>query len=103
MRIETEGVAVNSDDLEDLVNNLSVSPNPASSIANISIETSFSGPAEIQIIDFSGKNVLNQNVRLSSGENNLTLDISQFAAGQYILNLNRDGKTKFVNFSIIKP
>jgi hypothetical protein len=67
---------------KDLLNKLSITPNPSNDKIEI---TTNSVPTSIQVIDFSGAKVLELN-KLNSSKN--VIDVSKFAAGVYLLNVH---------------
>ena len=71
------------------IKDISISPNPASK--NISLTCNFerSGKASIQLFNATGNEVKNfGNFHLSSGENQISLDVSDFVPGAYYLKIN---------------
>ena len=101
MRIATTGVTVSVDELASIVENMSVQPNPALETTQLNFNASITGPASITLVDLNGKIVLEKFISITNGENRNTIDISPFAAGQYLINLNIDGKSKSTKLSII--
>jgi len=82
------------------VNNsfVKVFPNPASTIINVNVESSFVGESNIKIIDITGKVVASENVNLTNGENVKSFDISSFKPGVYAINVMVDGKVQVNKF-----
>lgn len=72
------------------VKNMNISPNPASSVLNITSE--MSGEAEVNIYDMMGRCVKNVHV---SDMSNATININDIEKGLYIVNVNGN-KTKLV-------
>ena len=70
---------------------LKVIPNPAKDVLGISFNSVFNGSFEFQLIDMSGKIVLNPGYETHAGENNYQLPINGIAEGNYLL------KTLFTN------
>lgn len=69
-------------------------PNPAVSNISIGLSSSASENINIQIMDMSGRMVMQQNQRIAKGENKIDVNISNLQSGNYILQLN--GSTKQV-------
>jgi hypothetical protein len=65
----------------------SVYPNPAREKVNLVITTGISEKSNIIITDLNGRVVKQMNVGLTAGDNYITLDISSFANGSYLVRL----------------
>lgn len=88
-------VFVNSVGIEDLgaASGLSISPNPATDLVNISFDLSASAGVDIEVIDALGKLVYSMyGVKTSLGNNDYVIDMSQFNSGIYNINFHVDGK-----------
>ncbi|MBO7441678.1 MAG: T9SS type A sorting domain-containing protein, partial [Paludibacteraceae bacterium] len=68
-------------------NSITVSPNPAHDILNISLETRFNDIVVISLIDMVGKTTYKTSIELHQGENSHTVDLSGIASGIYLLRL----------------
>jgi hypothetical protein len=66
---------------------LSVFPNPAETNLNISLKADNAGTAFVSIVDITGKLVYQATTDLTSGKNNLKLNVSDFASGMYMVNV----------------
>ena len=77
---ETETYSASSD-------RITVSPNPAHDILNISLETRFNDIVVISLIDMVGKTAYKTSIELHQGENSHTVDLSGIASGIYLLRL----------------
>ncbi len=77
-----------------------VYPNPVSKRLNIDVNAPSDVPVKMEITDVTGKKVLVSDAALSSGINNLNIDISDLASGLYHIKLLNDfevmGTTRFV-------
>ena len=60
-------------------------PVPASDQLNIAIRTDKSLRTELRIFDMSGRVVKTQTANLNSGNNKVTINVSQLSAGEYII------------------
>ena len=70
---------------------VNIYPNPASTTLTISLETEIERLYNLKIIDLSGKVVLSKDLKtLEVGENNIQLNVSTLARGDYILQLSVD-------------
>ncbi|MEZ4775789.1 MAG: DUF1501 domain-containing protein [Bacteroidia bacterium] len=70
-------------------------PNPATDIVNFSIKSDMMQPATISVYTTSGKLVMEKEVRLFSGENSDTLDMSSLIPGTYIVNMVANKNSAF--------
>ena len=101
MRIATSGIVSSINELDQIINTLVVSPNPAFETATVQIDSEISDEAALQVVDMNGKIILERNIRLHKGQNKYNIDVHSFAAGQYMVNLNKEGKIKSTKLSII--
>ncbi|HRE24226.1 MAG TPA: T9SS type A sorting domain-containing protein, partial [Bacteroidia bacterium] len=69
---------------------INVYPNPANDMVNISYQSTTTELIKVSMMDYSGKLVINQNVQVTSGMNNYTLDVSKMASGVYMLNIQSE-------------
>lgn len=69
-------------------NKIKVFPNPTSNVINIELIQDKPQDVRITIVNTLGQVVKNQKVKLLSGEQNLTFDISDLPKGIYFLNIN---------------
>lgn len=69
--------------LTELAGRLSVYPNPASNVANVSFNAGKAGTASWKLINKSGATVLQGSVNLKAGKNLIPLNIQHLAAGTY--------------------
>lgn len=102
---------VNGNDLYDwatkvkdvnVVNNISLYPNPATSYTEIGFNTSRPTQANITVTDMLGHVVYANNTHFAAGENEYRIDLSNFAAGFYTATINTDGGTVSKYFSVIR-
>lgn len=69
--------------------NVTVFPNPATENVNVTINsTLLNQNVSVQIIDLSGKVMLNESVVLTEGEQYVNLDVSTLDSGIYIVKVN---------------
>jgi len=96
-----EGALVTSN--EEVLENdgqLTMSPNPASSIAEVTIENNWLGLIKATVTDMTGKVITNQVVNKTSEKQDFILNVSTFAEGNYILTLR--GEDAIVSTQFIK-
>ncbi|WP_055444750.1 T9SS type A sorting domain-containing protein [Lacinutrix himadriensis] len=80
-------LSVNDNQIEDNV--LTVYPNPTDNIVNIKVTGQNNSISAIQLHDILGRSLINDVV---NNENTLTLDLSSYPKGVYVLSLNINGK-----------
>ncbi|MGP8215909.1 MAG: T9SS type A sorting domain-containing protein [Bacteroidia bacterium] len=79
-------------------NSTSLYPNPAMSSINLLLRVRGTGKASvIEIVDASGRMVMNENTAISNGKV-LTLDISALASGMYFAKVITDNESQVVKF-----
>jgi hypothetical protein len=68
----------------------SIFPNPASDQINILFNATISSPAELNIMDMSGRVVYKTTKKVNNGLNVWTLNTASFPAGHYVIRLGND-------------
>lgn len=90
--------AVSIDKIMDL-SGLNLFPNPTNDVLNVSLTMKMSESVNFTVINSIGQEVMNVTETLSEGNQQTTLNVSNLAAGVYILNINTEGgstQRKFV-------
>ncbi|MFN2430804.1 MAG: PKD domain-containing protein [Cryomorphaceae bacterium] len=64
---------------------LNTYPNPTNGNAFVNFNSEMSESAQLRVMDITGKMVLQKNININSGQNQLSLDFSQLRAGVYIM------------------
>lgn len=78
---------------------LNLFPNPTNDVLNVSLTMKMSESVNFTVINSIGQEVMNVTETLSEGNQQTTLNVSNLAAGVYILNINTEGgstQRKFV-------
>jgi hypothetical protein len=78
---------------------VSIYPNPAKGFVSIEVDEEKFESGEIQLLDMTGKIVLNKQIELQQGKNNHSLDLQNIAQGVYsiaIIASNRKWTGKLV-------
>jgi len=75
---------------QSLSQNLSLSPNPTNSALNVSVTAERNANEQIRVTDLTGRTVMQENVNLVEGLNNILLDVNGLSAGTYILILRNE-------------
>ncbi len=87
---------------EPINNHITIYPNPGKGLIKINNglnEIQVYKPVRYKIFNASGVCIMNSTMSLSTGT---TIDISHYPSGIYILQLNIDGKLKWIKYSLIK-
>lgn len=101
MRIATSGVSVSVDELDKIIEGFALHPNPAIDKVNVNFIAETKGPASIQLVDMAGKVVSEKNIYITYGNNSYSFDVSSHAAGQYLIQLNKEDRIKTTKLSIL--
>ena len=78
---------------------INVTPNPATNgVAQLNIASALSDQMQVAVYDMTGKRVLSQNQAVVSGSNQITLNVSTLASGQYQIRVtaSTDGSSQTV-------
>lgn len=78
------------------LNNLSIYPNPTTSVLNIDGDLRVLAGANAQIYDISGKKV--KDVSLNFNATNTTIDVSALQTGTYVLSVSKNGAKQSYKF-----
>ena len=81
-----------------LQSSIRVFPNPTTFMVNVDLSQLPQGEYQLYLLDLSGKVVYNQSTTATSSQ----IDMSTFATGTYVLNLQTKGMQKLETFKIIK-
>lgn len=86
-RYTLDGAVANVTDVQDMANDIMVSPNPATHLASLSFYASNSGQTELVVTDMLGRIVSHMDVSYKAGSNTFQLDVSSLVGGMYILSI----------------
>lgn len=84
---------------ENGISDLSIYPNPASSLLNINLTAENEGQLSFQIVDMTGRVIATENVENYGGELHHTMNVSNLSKGMYMLRIaGQEGTTvhKFI-------
>lgn len=73
-----------------LINNIELYPNPAYQNLNINIQSGKNMNVQMRIVDIGGKDVFIKDIQVTKGENYQSLDVSKYAKGLYLIQINDD-------------
>ena len=99
--VEIATVTINSGagtitDIENIANeeqSISVYPNPAINLVNVSFTSKNENTAIVRIVDIAGKELINYAKPVLNGINNLTIDVNGLKSGIYFINVITRDKT----------
>lgn len=74
-----------------LINTLKLSPNPASSVIQISVPQVSNGTLILQVFDVQGRALITRKYERTGGTMAITLDITTLPGGKYFLKAEQDG------------
>jgi GEVED domain len=84
-------------------NNISISPNPAKSTTALTVQSVLAGAAAVNIIDYLGKAVYQQNIILIKGENKILLPVvEKLSAGIYKVRVLLNNEVLSTNLIVIE-
>jgi hypothetical protein len=81
---------------------VSVYPNPASNNTSISFTSAESTPIVVTLSDITGRNIYSLSTNATAGANRLSVDLSAFNNGLYILNLTANNQVLSTKISVSK-
>lgn len=90
---ETLVLAVGEPNGLDLVNSLSVYPNPADQALTVDFYAQNTFDVQFQLVDITGKKLQGGSVLAVAGKNVMLLDTQYLASGTYFVQLSAEGKT----------
>lgn len=67
-------------------------PNPSSGVFNITFRAESEEPITVEVLDLSGKVLYTRAYAATLGENQLTVELSQYMSGMYLVQLKQNGK-----------
>ncbi len=95
----TSGLGVNE---ISVVNAVNLYPNPSSENVNVTVSATKVGMATITVYDLTGRVVYSASQNLSAGNNLSSINVANFNAGAYLLNISANGETMNKTFTVVK-
>ncbi len=71
--------------------NLNIAPNPASDYVDVVFDSPVAGESIVQLMDITGRIMLTHSVETLEGQNIVTLDLTTYSRGIYMVRLNNNG------------
>ena len=84
------------------LNALSIFPNPANEVANVSLALTETSTVTISVVNALGQSVAVQNLGLVNGTQNVQVNTSNLEAGMYLVNVTVNGVVSTERISIVK-
>lgn len=82
------------------LNELSVFPNPASDVAELSFDAPEAGAVEVTVLDMNGRAVNTINETVSAGAQSIALDVTELPAGIYMVKVQQNETVKTLRLSV---
>ena len=76
-------------------NRIILGPNPVTDQLSIAFQATQNASGSVTILDMTGRNILEGEYQIKSGQNLWKLDLSQIASGMYLLSI-QDGNNRFI-------
>lgn len=86
--------AVSIEELQLQTNGFAVYPNPAKQTATVRFDATKAGTSTVELADLTGRVLYKTNIAALSGTNKQNINLSNLAAGMYIITLTQPGQTK---------
>lgn len=83
-----------------VINGIDLYPNPVSQNLNVKIQSNKNVDTQLHILDISGKEIYVKEVQIQKGDNYQTIDVSRFAKGMYLLQINDEEGITAVKFIV---
>ena len=85
-----ELVLISTEEVLENNGQLTMTPNPAATVAIITVDNAWNGAVNVTVSDMTGKIVANQFVNKSAQKQDFNLNVSDFSEGNYILTLRAE-------------
>jgi Metallo-peptidase family M12B Reprolysin-like/Secretion system C-terminal sorting domain/Bacterial pre-peptidase C-terminal domain/Fibronectin type III domain len=83
-------------------NSISISPNPAGYVANLSYKFKEAGNASIIVTDKTGAVVMKKSTTINEGQNRQALDVSTLANGMYFIKIQNGDEIQMAKIMVMK-
>ena len=87
---------------EEYTIDLSTYPNPTDGNAFVNFHSEKNETARLRLLDMTGKQIIQENVRINSGQNIIDLDLSRLKKGLYIMLFESDSNQRGVSKIVIR-
>ncbi len=79
-----------------------VFPNPTANTFTAAIRADVAGTAQLNVSDITGKLLVSKSVTLAQGMQQVTMDVSNFASGMYLVTVNTDDKVQTRKLAVVR-
>lgn len=86
----------------DFLASLNVYPNPMSSIGVVGVTSQEATKANFRVFSLQGQLVESKQVNLTSGSNNIQIDVNSYPVGTYLITLEAEGSTKMTKLVVTR-
>ena len=83
---------------EPALDELALWPNPVNAAFNIGLRSSLSGNELVNVIDLTGRAVIEQSARITAGENRINIPVDQLNSGMYLVRLSSGNNVMNIRF-----
>jgi len=91
MQVDGKNAAYGNIDIDLISNSLEVYPNPSSGSFNMVIANPVEGNAQVTVHSIQGQKIYEEQLPVSMTSNKFVLDLTGFASGMYLLNVQMNG------------
>ncbi len=88
-----------TDNIQQFVSGVKILPNPANDAVHVSMNVQEAGEYSLRVVNLVGVTIVQNNINLSNGVNEISLNVSNLNNGLYFYSLSKDNQTiseKFV-------
>lgn len=87
---------------QQLLSSMTLFPNPTDGITNLAINMNERADVTIQLVDLTGKVIINENKEMNTGENRYSFDVNELTNGMYFIRVTTAGNTQTVKLLVNK-
>lgn len=87
---------------QQLLSSMTLFPNPTDGVTNLAINLSERADVSIQLVDLTGKVIINENKEMFTGENRYAFDATNLTNGMYFIRVSAAGTTQTVKLLVNK-
>lgn len=87
---------------QQLLSSMTLFPNPTDGVTNLAINLNERADVSIQLVDLTGKVIINENKEMFTGENRYAFDATNLTNGMYFIRVSAAGTTQTVKLLVNK-
>ena len=92
------GFTSSNDKFTTEVNDITAFPNPTNGLLNLDIDSNEAMNVSVEIVNILSQNVYSDALKINSGKNKYSFDVSQFTSGTYYVVLKSENTTRSIKF-----